>query len=249
MSKMHELLAVEADAQGQYKTILKETKKDFSDKANLFTGSLRRLEVFDDTDKTDFPEEHLAITTTVQERLVYTSNFVIRYYDVMLQKESTNQLAKADIEADGVTIAKDVPATCLLGLESRLRELREVYANIPTLQSGVEWEKDETIGKGVWKMTHAEEKLRTAKKFQFQVLYKATDKHPAQIEKWEEQVPTGKFIKNVWSGMVSSAEKARLLGNVDTLITAVKKARQRANTQEVVKANIGKALFDFIHRT
>ena len=84
-------------------------------------------------------------------------------------------------------------------------------------------------------------------KFKSQVLYKATVEHPAQIEKWEEQVPVGKYVKKVWSGMLTPARKSELLGNIDKLISAVKKARQRANATVVVKLNVGQKFIDFIN--
>lgn len=247
MAKMHELLAVESDAQSQFKLILEETTKVFKDKPALFTGFNRKLITFDENDQTDFPEEHQALTETVENKLKYAASFITRFLDVSFQKESTNQLAKADIIVDGTAIATDVPATFLLGLEQKLKDIRNMYAAIPTLQVGVEWENDETIGKGIYRMIHPEEKLRTELKFKSQVLYEATDKHPAQIEKWQEQVPTGKYIRNIWSGMMTSAAKHEYLAKIDRLISAVKAARQRANSQEVVTSKIGKALIDFIN--
>ncbi len=246
MAKMHELLAVEADAQGQFKNILAETKNVFG-KGNLFIGHLRKLEMFED-DGVKHPEERAELTTTVATRLDYNNKAVVKYFDVLLQKESTNQVAKADVVVDGKTLAAGLPATFLLGMESRLRELRDVYVTIPTLTQAVRWEKDEGMGTGVYRAAFPEEKLKTSMKFKSQVLYAATKEHPAQIEKWEEQVPVGKYVKDYWCGMITPARKSELLGRIDVLIAAVKKARQRANSTEVVKNNIGKALMGFINK-
>ena len=46
--------------------------------------------------------------------------------------------------------------------------------------------------------------------------------------------------------MISPSEKSVLLSRIDKLIMAVKQARQRANTQEVVKTTIGKEIFNYI---
>ena len=78
-------------------------------------------------------------------------------------------------------------------------------------------------------------------------MYDATKEHPAQVESITTDVAIGKITVNNWSGMLSPAQKSILLGKIDTLIRAVKKARQRANTTEVVKVNIGDKLFDFIN--
>ncbi|MGK0291189.1 MAG: hypothetical protein ACI86H_002656 [bacterium] len=46
--------------------------------------------------------------------------------------------------------------------------------------------------------------------------------------------------------MLSFAEKKVMMFRLDKLSQAVKKARQKANCQEVVDTNIGKVLADFI---
>jgi len=245
--KMHELLAIESSIQGQEKVVVEETKKIFKGRPELFTGYHRVLENFNDEDKTITPEEHQEITTTVGERLSYTSESIKKLLDIMLQKESTNQLAVADLSVDGKILAENVPATFLLSLEKKLAEIRNMYSEIPTLTSGISWEKDETIGKGVFKMKFPEEKLKTSQFFEFQILVAATEHHPAQVEKWQTQKPVGKYVKNVWSGMLTSSDKSRYLGNIDRLLSAVKRARQRANATEVVNAQIGDKIMEFIN--
>lgn len=246
MSKLHELLAVESDLEGQARNILIETKKVFSEKPALFTGGVRTYKPFVD-DGIAYPEEHQALTTTVGDKLEYSAKTIEKYYDALLQKEATNQVAKSDIVIDGVTIGSNLPATFLLGLESRLKQLREVYAAIPTLAMGTEWKEANDKGEGVWAIVHPEESMKTQKTTKSKVLYEATEHHPAQIDKWEETENVGKYTKFVWSGMVTPARKSHLLSNIDKLIGAVKKARQRANSVEVEKVNLGKTLMDYIN--
>lgn len=248
MAKMHELLAIESDAQGQYKTIVSETTKVFKEKHQLFIGSNRKHISFLEDDKVSIPEENQAMASTVMDKLNYTESYISRYFDVMIQKEGTNQIACADLIIDDQVIAKDVPATFLLGLESRLKELRDMYAQIPTLSAGVSYEKADDIGTGVYRQKFPEEKLRTEAKFKSQILVPPTEHHPAQIEKWQEQVPTGKFVKNIWCGMMSSAEKHELMTRVDALLGATKKARQRANNTDILKNKIGNTIMNYLHR-
>lgn len=246
-AKLHEILAVEQDVAGAYKSILEETRKVFKDKPALFVGLHRKLTWLDDQDRPEMPDEHQAMTTTVREKLNYQQKAIVRYLDAVLQKEKTNQTASADIIVDGNTIASNVPATYLLGLESKLKQVRDVYAKIPTLQVGIDWVKDEQRGVDVWAMRHPKETMKTEKRIVPQILYKATPEHPAQVDKISETHNIGKFTKNVWCGMMTSAEKSAILGKIDKLIRAVKKARQRANHTEIVKATIGKELFDYIN--
>lgn len=254
MSKLHELLAVEGDLEGTFKKILEETTTTFTKRADHFIGSIRHLEWFE-SDQPDHPKDHVKMETTVNDKLSYQEGHVVKYFDALLQKEATNQEAVADLVVNGVTVAKDLPATFLLGLESRLKKVREVYASIPTLAPHIKWEKDESKGKGVWSRVHPEETMKTEKVIKAQILYphkfpKEGEKGeplPAQVDKISETRNVGKYVKNVWAGVLSPAEKSALLGRIDKLIQAVKKARQRANTTEVKKLTIGKELFDFIH--
>jgi len=246
MSKLHELLAVEGDLEGIYKKILDETTQTFTKKADRFFGAVRTMEWFEEGNPS-VPAEHQSLTTTVKAKLAYQQDAIVRYLDALLQKERTNQDATADIVIDGVKIADSLPATFLLGLESRLKRVRAVYESIPTLPPNIKWEKDETKGDDIYSRAHPEEQLKTEKIFKVQVLYDATKEHPAQVEKIPETKNVGVYKKEVWTGLLSPADKSVLLGKIDKLLQAVKKARQRANTTKVVKTTIGKELFAYIN--
>ena len=133
-------------------------------------------------------------------------------------------------------------------LESRLKKIREMYFTIPTLSPGIEWVPDESMGDGVFKVAHPEVRHRTEKTVQHKIIVAATKEHPAQVEKWNENVPVGNFITTRWYSMLSPAEKSRLISRIDILLQAVKKARQRANSVDVVKMNIGETIKNFIHK-
>lgn len=47
--------------------------------------------------------------------------------------------------------------------------------------------------------------------------------------------------------MMSVSEKSKILGRIDDLLLAVKKARQRANNVDVQKVNVGAKLLNYIN--
>ena len=246
MGKLHEILAVEGSLEGEVKGIINETANTFTKKVNHFLGAIKVCEMFD-ADDVALPTERQEMVTTVGLKLEHTHKSLERYIDVLLQKEATNQTAVADLVIDGVVLANDLPVTFLLGMEHRMKTYRVMYESIPTLQPGRDWEEDTAYGlPGVYKDHNKEEKLRSAKKFKSQVLYEATKEHPAHIEKWEEQVPVGKFVQETWSGMMSPAEKSAILGRFDKLIRALKQARQRANNVDIVSKSVGKELIGYM---
>lgn len=253
---LHEILAVEADVQGVAKKIIPEAIHTFKEKASHFQGAHRTLKMFGSDGANDAAvaatekaeEQHQEMVSTVHEKLKYVLDQVGRYYDVTLQKEATNQDAKADLVLpDGTVIAEDLPVGFLLGMETKLKDLRTVYEAIPTLAPGINWVRDEARGKNVWRVSAPEVRAKTAKNFQHKVLVAPTDKHPAQIEKWEETINVGAYTKEVWSSSLTVTEKSELLGRIDTLIQAVKQARMRANSTQVRSAKIAQKLFQFIH--
>lgn len=244
-SVLHELLAVEPDLDGAHKKILLETKNTFTKKSDHFLGHLRVLRMFAE-DNIDYPEVSKKLDTTVAAKLSHMEKTEIRYWNAMLQKEATNQCATADLIVDGNVIGQDLPATFLLGMETRLKHLREVYEAIPTLQPGISWILDEKMGDNIYKMENPEEKLKTETIIEPIVLYAATNNHPAQVKEVSKTNNVGKYVTNAWSGMVSPAEKSIYLERIDKLIRAFKKARQRANTTEIVNWSIGKEIFAYI---
>ncbi len=246
MGKLHELLAVEGDLEGAYKQILQETITTFTKKQDHFFGFHRKLSHFAE----DAPEgisEHKEMVTTVPKKLAYQQDFIIRYLDAVFQKELSNQAAMADLAVDGKIIAKDVPATFLLGLETKLKKIRQTYESIPTLPPGYKWEIDSNRGMDVYLNANPEETYKQESVFKVQVLYDATKEHPAQVEKIPEKENTGKYVKDLWYGMLSPADKSKLIGKIDSLIRGVKQARQRANRAEVIEQKIGEKLFKYIN--
>jgi len=250
MGKLHEILAVDRDLENVAKKVVEEAIVTFTKKTEHFQGSHKRLEMFDETRKQEEEgqEEFKSLTTTVKDKLLYVSDHFIRHLDCLAQKETTNQTAFADVEINGDKVLADVPATLLLGLETKLTMLRKLYEDILTLEPHVEWEEDLKQGEGVWKAKHDIIRHKTEKVVKPVVLYQATKEHPAQVKESSADVPVGNYIEIRWSGKISAAKKSQLLNRIDTLIAEVKKARQRANSVDVVEKNVGKQIFDYIHK-
>ena len=247
MGKLCEVLAVEGELDSTCKSILDEATKTFKDKAAHFVGQTKIYQPFDEgAAEKEGTVEHLAMVTTVNEKLAYVFEHMAKLIDAKAQKDATNQVAKADIVVDGKTVATDIPATTLLGLEATMRQIKVLVLEVPTLPPGIEWASAPEVGKNVYKRVHPAVTFKTHKTFRSKILVEPTKEHPAQIEKWSEDENIGKFITDSWSGMLTPAEKSDMIGRIDTLARAVKEARQRANTTEVVKIKLAKNLMDYI---
>ena len=249
MGKMHELLAVEPNLAGVFGKVLKEASVTFSKKTELFMGYSKRLRMFDEARRVEeaAASEDRTVTTSVDEKLAYIWEHVVPYLDLLAQKEFTNRNATGNLEVDGEIILENVPATLLLTIEQKLTKLREVYETIPTLTPGVNWIPADEIGRGVMKAEVPETTQKTENTITHKVLYDATDKHPAQIEKWTDKKQVGEYTTHKFSGMVTPRQKSDLLSKIDALIMAAKKGRMQANSAEVVSTSIGEKLYNFLH--
>jgi len=250
MGKLHEILAVDKELEDTARKIVTEAMVTFSKKSDLFLGHLKRLEMFSEDRKSEesAAAEQKTLTTTVDEKLDYVAESLIRHLDVVVQKEQTNQEASDDVVLrDGRVILRNLPATFLLSLENKLAWLRKMYETIPTLQPGIAWEQDPQERSGVFKARTEDVRIKGEKTVQSKILVPSTDRHPAQIEKWFEDKPIGQFVTTRWSGMVSPASKSAYLDRIDELIQAVKKARMRANAQEVEKREVGGVIMTYIN--
>lgn len=244
MAKMHELLAVESAVTANFQRDLEETLKVLA-RPDHFQKQVAQKTFFSEEDQKLNVSETKDITTTVAERLNWFSGATDKYLDVIIQKDKTNQKAVADIVLDdGTVIAAEVPATTLLAFETKLQDLRKVMVAVPTLPSGVMWDWD--AAENLWKTKEPIVTFQTKKTAKAVVLYEATKEHPAQVKEVFEDVPVAKITKDTYNGMLTSAQKSSMIGRLDTLLKAVKQARQRANNVEADKTKIGAAITKFL---
>lgn len=244
MGKLHEVLAVEGGLKSTADKILNEAHHTFVNKRGHFQAQARTYEKVEE-DSLDYPGEIKPMETTVQDKLDYVLGHFKKALDATYQKEQANTEARASIKVGDKVIAKDVPATFLLNMEGRFKELRALYLAIPTLDPGRDWKKDETQT-NIYKSDPVQT-YKTEKVVKPLLLAPATKEHPAQVDKISMDKTVGKWNTVNWSGAIPNSDKSKMLGKVDTLLRAIKKARMRANDQELKDVKIGSALVKFIN--
>jgi len=247
MGKLHELLAVEGDLKKTASVVLEEAKNTLAKKPDHFLQTATATRYFNEASANLNTDEFKSLITTVDAKLEYVGEMVARAFDAYLQKEATNQTAVADVIVDGKVFLSKVPVVVLLGMEQKLKELRDMYEAIPTLRPGPVWEIDPSSQAGVYRAKHDEDRFLTKKERKVLVKVPATDKHPAQVETIDEDVIVAKRSVTTWSSMYSVNDKSHLMDRLDTLIQAFKKARQRANEAEIIDRDMGSKIFSYLH--
>jgi len=247
---LHEILAVEQSLAESANHVTRDTVKNLSERRNLFEGMNKTHTIFNDAQQHLVQaQENKEIQSTVAEQIDYMSNEVAKYYDVVLQKESANQSACADIVIGTDTIATNIPAIVLLGLEKKLQSLVAVYNAVPTLDAAKSWEPAVGYAKpNVFRTKFPEERQHTVIGKEWREISPATTNHPAQLKEVESTNIIGKYTIVSFSSALTSEDKAARIIRLQDMLRAVKEARQRANNVEVKSfPGFGKAIFDFIN--
>jgi hypothetical protein len=243
MTKLHELLAVESSLENQANKLSADLTNSFEKKGHLFTEKRVVFTSSEEGKGEPVIESQSDIQTTVQKELGLLKDYLAKSWDAGLQVAVANTKAQADIQLEnGEVVATGIPATALLELEKRLISVQNLINATPTLDPAKGFQPDEQRGAGYYK-GRTINKNRTRKDKKVVVLYPPTVEHPAQTQLIEADVFVGKIEEQEWSSALTPAKKSELLNNVEGMVRAVKRARIRANEQEVdVKRKIGDAI-------
>ena len=241
-AKLNQIIAIEKGIKSRTHSVTTELYKA-AQKDVLFNGFDKKYQPNEDGGE-QLPSE--------TKRVQFTSDGVMRelersmseLFTVTARKDFTNTVAKADVVIDGVTIVKDAPVSFLLFLEKQLTDIHSFATHMPVLDDAEKWTKDTATGlyKSEVVKTH-----RTKKVQKPIVMYDATDKHPAQTQLITEDVIVGFWHATKHSGAIAKADKQKLLDRVNTLLNAVKEAREEANmTEELTTEDVGAKVFDYL---
>jgi hypothetical protein len=211
-------------------------------KPDLFNGVSRVYTPRDDEGE-KLPPETKRVPYTVDQLLLELRNGMVPFFDICAQRDVANTLAKADVVVGTATILKDVPVPHLLFLEKQLLDLGTALKSIPVLDAAEVWNYDENSG--VW-VSAPYDTLRAKKVPKNHVLAEATDKHPAQVHMYHEDVTVGTWRTVKTSGAVPATRLRTVIDRVTLLQEAVKTAREKANATPLTQVAAGAKIFDFL---
>jgi hypothetical protein len=241
VTKLNQIIAIEKGVKADAANTLTRAHHDLQ-KGQPLSGIARSYQPRDDEGE-QLPPESTRVQLRTGTVVADVRKSLTRLFDVVATKDQANTAAKADIVVDGVVLAKDVPATYLLFLEKQLVDLATFVRKLPTLDPSEAWSFNEQ--QGVY-ATDPVKTTRTKKVLRNHVKAEATDKHPAQVEVYTEDVTVGYWTTVKYSGAVPAAEVAAMLDRVGKLGEAVKRAREEANGLTVKDVNPGDALLGYL---
>ena len=242
--KLNQVVAIATGAKSKMKSV--ETKfYHLLQKEALLKGVSKKYLPFVDDPTIGEEENHetKGVQVTVEKVLQEVVQAMKEGFNIIATQDVGNCSAVADIRVNDVIVAKKVPISHLIFIEKQMVDLETFISKLPELDPGEEWELDTAAG--AWK---SKEKVsyKTKKIFKNHVRAEATDKHPAQVDTYTEDVPVGKYIKVDFSGNIHKKDKEALLTKVSALSKAIKLAREEANSIVVERVTFGDDVLSYI---
>jgi hypothetical protein len=241
MTKLNQIIAIEKGVRARTTRRVTDLYHQFQ-KPALFSGLARTYRPRDDEGET-LPDERTSVQLRAVDVLTEIAQAETELLDVVLTKDVYNTDASADIKVDGVTIATYVPVTYLLFLEKQLQNIAAILQKVPTLDPAETWHYDDATD--LWR-TEPTGTTRTKKIPRNHVKAEATDRHPAQVEIFTEDVVVGYWNRVLFSGALPASRVREYTERLDKLIAAVKYAREEANGITVEDRKIGDSLFRYL---
>jgi hypothetical protein len=241
MPKLNQIIAVEKGVKSRSFAELTEAHHALQ-KPTLLSGISRTYRPKDEEGE-QLPPESTKVQVKAEEMVRQTAAILTRLFDVTASKDWANCIAKANVVVDGRTILTDVPVSYLLFLEKQLTDLHTFIKKLPVLDASETWGFDASAD--CW-ATEPVQTLRTKKIPRNHVKAEATEKHPAQVEVYYEDVTVGFWRTIKFSGAMPAKRVNELLERVEKLQAAVKFAREEANGIEASEQKIGEKFFEYL---
>lgn len=241
VTQLSQIIAVSKTVKGRADRDLTTVYHDFQ-KSEPLSGIARSYKP-KDAEGQERPDESVRVQVDVETSLARIHNALRRMFDVQATLDWGNTVARADVVVDGVTVLAAVPVTYLLFLEKQLTHQSTVLRKLPTLSPAEEWTRDDNAG--AW-ATAPIKSLSTTKVLRNHVVAEATDKHPAQVQVFQEDVVVGTWTTRKFSGALPVKRRQQLVDRVDALTLAVKAAREKANSEVVDDIRVADQIFDYL---
>jgi hypothetical protein len=243
MPKLNQIIAVEKGVKSKSYQELTEAHHAVQ-KVALLSGLARSYQPKDEEGE-QLPPESTKVQVRSEEMLRNIAVSLTKLFDVTATKDATNCVAKANVVVDDQTLLTDVPVSYLLFLEKQLTDMHTFIKKLPVLDAAETWVFNDSAD--CWS-TEPVRTLRTKKVPRNHVKAEATEKHPAQVEVYHEDITIGYWTTVKFSGALPAKRVSELLDRVEKLQHAVKFAREEANNTPAVDTKTGEKVFGYLFR-
>lgn len=241
MPKLNQIIAIEKSIKSRSFSELTEAHQSLQ-KPNLLNGITRNYRPKDEEGEV-LPTESTRVQIRAEEIIRQTADIMTALFDVTATKDWANCEARADIAIGERILLKQVPVSYLLFLEKQLTDLSTFIRKLPMLDAAESWQFDPSANAYA---TEPIQTLRTKKVPRNHVKAEATDKHPAQVEVYYEDITVGYWRTIKYSGALPTQRVHELQSRIRKLQQAIKFAREEANSHEVSEQKAGEKIFSYL---
>ncbi|MDV6375489.1 hypothetical protein [Deinococcus arenicola] len=241
MPKLNQIIAVEKSVKSRSFQELTETHQQLQ-KPTLMAGISRTYRPKDEEGE-QLPPESTRVQLKAEDIVRRTAQIMGNLFDVTATKDWANTEARADVVVGERVLLAGAPVSYLLFLEKQLVDLNTFIRKLPVLDASETWQFDPSADAYA---TEPVQTVRTKKIPRNHVKAEATDKHPAQVEVYYEDVSVGYWRTLKFSGALPAARVNELTDRVQKLQQAVKFAREEANALEAPDQKVGEKIFAYL---
>jgi hypothetical protein len=241
MAKLNQIIAVEKGVKSKSLQDLTEAHHALQ-KPALLAGIARTYRPRDEEGE-QLPSEATKVQVKAEEIVRKTGEVLAKLFDVVASKDWANTRARADVVVDGQVLLTQVPVSYLIFLEKQMVDLHTFIKKLPVLDASENWVFDASAD--CW-ATEPLQTTRTKKIPRNHVKAEATEKHPAQVEVYYEDIVVGYWKTVKFSGALPASRVNQLIDRVERLQQAVKFAREEANAAEVEEKKLGHKVLGFL---
>jgi hypothetical protein len=242
--RIHQLLAVEKGVATKAQATATKAYQ-IAQKTPLFNGMSRTWQPVDDEGPT-FPNERSKVQVNVKKLLNLVSDDLGECFNLWFQRDASNMQAVADVTVDGEVIVEKAPVTFLLAMEKQLTNILTFVQSLPELDSADDWIED--TSSGLFKTPVPIQTQKTAKVVEVKVIFQPSQHAPGGVY---DKIPNDRVIGH-WntikeSGAIPAERKQALIRKTQKLQSAVKMAREEANSIPVTaQADAGRSIFGYL---
>lgn len=214
----------------------------------LFNGFRKTYSPLDEENGERFPDEGELLQHNVEDVLASLIPTMAKAIDTQTAVDATNGMTTTTLtisrsDTEDVEI-ENIPVVTLIWLEKQLDNLKAIITAAPELNPTKEWIFNEQEGVYV---TLPRTSIKTRKVPKALVMYPATDRHPAQVQAYNEDETIGHWSTVDKSGAMPASRKRELLERIATMRDQVKTAREQANAAaDVVEISYGRELLQYL---
>lgn len=242
MPRLCQIIAIVKDRKSKIQAAVTSIYQNIQ-KAEPFNGLQGVYKPLDEENGEKLPAESKLVQLKVSDCIKDIRTHLTSLFDAVATQDNGNTIAKGTIKIDDRVIVADVPVPHLLFLEKQLTDIHTMVSKFPVLDPSENWKIDNNTGLYTTEPAQTHRTKKVPKAF---VKAAATDKHPAQVDTFTEDIVVGYWHRTKYSGAISMKERQEMIEKINKMREAVKSAREEANSMEVPSKSVAKPIFDYI---